>query len=218
MGDLGCCSQWMCATACGLLVLGWSNAARPAEPPIELGAYAGYEWGGSLDARSGDETRHVDIGDAPTFAATLDFATSRDSRAELGYSHMETSITTRSSRGTVQHYDLATNYFGFGGLLELRVPGADWLRPLVGGTIGPTLFEADGNDVSFHEWRATLALEGGFKLRIIDHLGVRLRARLLTTIFTDHSALFCGGTSCAFSFSGTALFQGEMGGGVYVAF
>jgi hypothetical protein len=42
---------------------------------------------------------------------------------------------------------------------------------------------------------------------------------LLTTFFTDHSALFCGtGTGCAFTFSGTALFQGEVGAGVYVAF
>ena len=42
---------------------------------------------------------------------------------------------------------------------------------------------------------------------------------LLTTFLTTDAALFCGSQNgCTTSFSGIGLFQGEFGGGAYVAF
>jgi hypothetical protein len=42
---------------------------------------------------------------------------------------------------------------------------------------------------------------------------------LLTTLLINSSALLCGSQGgCTATFSGTAVFQGELGAGVYVAF
>ena len=219
MGELVRCSQRVSAIICGLALLVASAPARAGEPRVQIGPYVGYQFGGSLDATSEYEKRHINIQDAPTFGATLNFAAARDGVAEIGYSRTDTEISVHSSDGSFEQYDLAINYLTIGGLLEFRIPGAEWLRPVIGGTMGPSWFEANNEYYSYEEWRFSLLMEGGLKVQIVDHFGARLRARLLTTFFTDHSALFCGtGTGCAFTFSGTALFQGEVGAGVYVAF
>ena len=218
MGELVRCAQRV-STICGLALLVSSTPARAGEPRVQIGPYVGYQFGGSLDATSQYEKRHINIQDAPTFGATLNFAASRDGIAEIGYSRTDTEISVHSTDGSFEKYDLAINYLTIGGLLEFRIPGAEWLRPVIGGTMGPSWFEANNEYYSYEEWRFSLLMEGGLKMQIVDHLGVRFRARLLTTFFTDHSALFCGsGTGCAYTFSGTALFQGEVGAGVYVAF
>jgi hypothetical protein len=219
MGESIRCSQRGAAITCGLALLVASMPALAAEPRLQIGPYVGYQFGGSLDASSEYERRHINILDAPSFGATINFAAARDGIAEIGYSRTDTEITVHSSDGSFERYDLAINYLTIGGLLEFRIPGAEWLRPVIGGTMGPSWFEANNEYYSYEEWRFSLLLEGGLEMQVVDHLGLRFRARLLTTFFTDHSALFCGtGTGCAFTFSGTALFQGEVGAGVYEAF
>jgi hypothetical protein len=77
----------------------------------------------------------------------------------------------------------------------------------------------DDLDYAYDDYYFTLLIEGGFSIRIIDQLGLRFRARLLTTFLTSESAMFCGGVAgCSFAFSGVGLFQGDMSGGAYLAF
>ena len=90
MGELVRCAQRVSASICGLALLVSSTPARAGEPRVQIGPYVGYQFGGSLDATSQYEKRHINIQDAPSFGATLSFAAARDGTAEIGYSRTDT--------------------------------------------------------------------------------------------------------------------------------
>jgi hypothetical protein len=200
-----------------LLVAGSAEAQNQSR--FELGAYGGYLFGGTAEGESGVSRAKATIESAPSYGGIIDIAVRRGAFAELSYSRQPTELSLRLSDGTNYRYDLLVQYFQIGGLLEFNTPAVDWLRPTFGGTIGATVFTANDDRASYEEWRASIILEGGAKIRLTEHFGLRLRARGFATLLTDDSALFCAsGAGCAYAFTGTAVLQGEVGGGAYLAF
>jgi hypothetical protein len=196
-----------------------AHAQESRETRVEIGGYGGYLFGGSAESHSGVLTSEASIDAAPSYGGFLDFRVRPDALAEISYSRHPSTLSLRRSDGTFGSYDMLTQYFQIGGLLEFKVPRAEWFRPVFGGTLGATVFTADTALHSYDEWRFSLILEGGAKFRVIDHFGLRFRARMFLTFLTDDSALFCSsGTGCGFIYSGTAVLQGEVGGGAYFAF
>jgi hypothetical protein len=196
-----------------------SPAAQAEEKQIQIGAYGGYQFGGSVSAGGGAEKISADIQDASSFGATLDFRVRPGAYVELAYSYAPTDVTLRSPSTGTQQYPLSVQHFTIGGVLQYKLMGSDRIRPIFGGTIGAARFGASEEDYSYEKWYVSLLLEGGLALRIIDNLGLRFRARLLTTFLTSDSALFCGTLAgCSVAFSGVGLFQGDMSGGAYLAF
>jgi outer membrane protein with beta-barrel domain len=210
------------AVTAGIAAVALSAPAHAGESRFEIMGYGGYQFGGSAEAASDYATREASILSAPSFGAALDIKLRANAFAELSYSRQDTTVVLRGLDLETQRSDLLVQYFQLGGLLEFRVPGNDWIRPVFGGTLGATVYSGEGTTATsgdYEEWRFSLVFEGGLKLRIIDALGIRLRARFLSTFLTDDSALFCGSqTGCTLFYSGTAVFQGEVGGGVYLAF
>jgi len=205
--------------SCLSLFAATAHAQESRETRVELGAYGGYQFGGSADSYSGVVTSSASIEAAPSYAATLDFRVRRDALAEISYSRQSSTLSVRRSDGNFAAYDLLTQYLQIGGLLEFKVPSAQWVRPVFGGTLGATVFSADTTYHSYEEWRFSMILEGGVKFRVIDNFGLRLRARMFFTFLTNGSAMFCSsGAGCGFVYSGTAVLQGEVGGGAYFAF
>jgi hypothetical protein len=205
------------AIGAALLLVGVS--ARAADSRAEVGAYGGYTVGGSAEGESALLQSDVSIESAPSYGAFLDVAVRRGAFAELSYSRQDTELSVRVSDGTQARYDLLVQTAQIGGLLEFRAPGADWFRPVFGGTIGATIFSADDEGFSYEEWRLSLIFEGGAKIQLVKNLGLRFRARLLTTFLADDSAMLCvSSAGCAFAYSGVPVFQGEFGGGAYLAF
>jgi hypothetical protein len=205
--------------ASALTVLSIAGGASAKEARFELGGYAGYMIGGSAEAQSNLDVRRGEIQEAPSYGGTIDVALRPGAFVELSYSRQDTELVVHSTYDGVQHYDFSAQYLQLGGLLEFRLPGAEWFRPTFGGTFGATVFDADDGQQSATEWRASLLLEGGAKFRIIDHFGIRLRARMLMTFLPEQSALICGTASgCGVAYQGTAVIQGEFGAGLYVAF
>jgi len=200
-----------------LLVAG--NAGAQNQSRFELGAYAGYLSGGSAEGEAGPLRAKATIESAPSYGGIIDIAVRRGAFAELSYSRQPTELSLRVSDGTSYRYDLLVQHFQIGGLLEFNTPSVDWLRPTFGGTIGATVFTANDDRASYEEWRASIILEAGAKIRLTNHFGLRLRARGFATFLTDESALFCAsGVGCAYAFTGTAVLQGEVGAGAYLAF
>jgi len=193
--------------------------AAAQDARAEIGAYGGYTVGGSVEGESELLKSEADIESAPSYGAFLDFAVRRGAFAELSYSRQDTEMSVRISDGTQARYDLLVQTAQIGGLLEFRVPRAEWLRPVFGGTIGATIFATDDEGMDYEEWRLSLIFETGAKFQLVRNLGIRLRARLLTTFLADDSAMFCAtGAGCAFAYSGVPIFQGEFGAGAYLAF
>lgn len=149
----------------------------------------------------------------------MSFNVGRGAYAELAYSRQETDLVLRAPEGTLGRYDLSVQYFTIGGLQQFRLPGTKIVRPTFAGSIGAVRFGASSEGDSVDDWHLSLILEGGLVLQIIDNFGLRFRARLLTTFLASQSTLFCGTTAgCAYTFTGTALFQGDMSAGAFIAF
>lgn len=207
------------AAAVGVVALAASAEARAGDARVEIMAYGGYQFGGSAEGSESLVTRRASILSSPSYGAALDLKLHGGAFGELSWSRQDTTLVLRRSDGQSERYDLAVDYFQLGGLLEFHLPGNEWLFPVFGGTVGATWYDASGPEYDYDEWRLSLIFEGGLKVRIVQALGVRLRARLLTTFLTDESALFCGSeVGCTLAYSGTAVFQGEVGAGVYLAF
>jgi hypothetical protein len=203
-----------------------SGTASAQERPkrFELGVYGGYLFGNTIEGRSEATpdapalTSKASIGSAAAYGATVDIAVRRGAFAELSYTRQSTDLSLRISDGSQYRYDLLVQYLQIGGLLEFRTPGADWLRPIFGGTIGAAIYSADDGGFKYEEGALAMIFEGGAKIRLADFLGLRVRGRLLGTFITDQSALLCVSGGCAFAYSGSVLVQGEVGGGAYVTF
>jgi hypothetical protein len=210
------------ASALGLYLFTCAAGSAAREPRFEIGAYGGYQIGGTAEGQTSTDTLTGSIENAPSYGATLDFKLRPGAFAELSYSRQVTQIDVRTQIGAFDNqvrYDLTVQYLQIGGLTEFRIPRAEWFRPTLGGTLGATVYTSDQEGYDYEEWRPSLLLEGGAKLRFGEHLGVRLRARLLSTLITSNSALFCGTThGCSMTVAGTAVFQGEFGAGAYVTF
>ncbi|HEY3499130.1 MAG TPA: outer membrane beta-barrel protein [Polyangiaceae bacterium] len=207
------------AAAGASLVVSLAHTAAAADSRFEIGGYGAYTTAGSAEAESELLTSTAHINDGPSYGAFLDVLVRRGAFAELSYSRQDTQLEVRISDGTRASYDLLIQHVHVGGLLEFRSPSAEWFRPVFGGTIGASIYGADDDGRSYEEWRLSLIFEGGAKFQLGSRLGLRFRARLLTTFLADDSAVFCAtGAGCAFAYSGVPVFQGEFGAGAYLAF
>lgn len=217
------------STALGVVTALGSGTALAQERPkrVELGVYGGYLFGNTIEGRAEATpgqpdvpvlTSKASIGSAAAYGATIDLLVRRGAFAEISYTRQATDLSLRISDGSQYRYDLLVQYLQIGGLLEFRTPGADWLRPIFGGTIGAAIYSADDAGFKYEEGALAMIFEGGVKIRLAPFLGLRVRGRLLGTFITDQSALLCAGGGCAFAYSGSVLVQGEVGGGAYVTF
>jgi len=219
------------ALAATLLSVGLSAPAQdrgrsqPKRAKLELGAYGGYSVGGSAEAQSTLNSVRADIQSSPSYGFTLDLGLRPGMFLEASYSRQDTEVDLVSNsigyESTRVRHDFLVQFIQIGGLMEFRVPNVEWLRPTFGGTLGATVFSASETEsgYSYEEWRPSILLEGGAKILLGNHLGIRLRARLLSTLITEDSAMFCGTISgCTLLVAGQGVFQGEFGAGAYVAF
>jgi hypothetical protein len=195
-----------------------ARAASAAEPIVQLAGYGGFQFGGSVEAHYAGISRSASIEDSPSFGGTIDFRVGPGAYAELAYSRQDTVLSLRGIEGTAR-YDLSVQYFTVGGLQQFRLPGTDIVRPTLGASLGAVRFGASTAEQEVDDWHVSLILEGGLVLQIIRNFGLRFRGRLLTTFLASQSTLFCGTQAgCAYTFSGTALFQGDMSAGAFIAF
>jgi hypothetical protein len=213
------------AVAASAFVFFSSPHAEAQDKRVELGVYGGYLFGTSAegtsyayDGQPAGITSKATIDSSASYGGVLDILVRRGAYAEISYTRQSTGLDLRQSDGTHANYDLTVQYLQIGGLLEFRTPSVDWLRPTFGGTIGATIYSADDQGFKYTEGHLSLIFEGGAKIRISDHFGLRARARLFGTFLTDDSALLCVAGACAFAYTGTVMIQGELGGGAYVAF
>lgn len=196
-----------------------ASGTAAADDRVQIGGYGGYLFGASAEGTSPTLSSRASISSAPAYGAIVDVAIRKWSYVELSYTRAPTELSLHQSDGVSYRYDLLEQYLQLGGLLVYPAPGARWLRPIFGGTLGATIFTANDAGFKYDEWRFSLIFAGGVEIQPIDRFGIRLQARLAATFLTDNSALFCvSGAGCAFAYSGTAVLQPELAAGAYLAF
>ncbi len=188
-----------------------------------IAAHAGYQWGGSVDYQDNsggiqDGSASIDAG--PTIGGQLGLKVAQNAWAIVSYHHQFTSGTstwyyqgTRSS----EEVDLGVGYLQIGGQIEF--PVNEHLVPLLGLTLGASYFARSGGDVDNTDWFFAFAFFGGLKIPVVKNFGFLTQLKLLTTVIANDSHAVCVSyKGCVITLDTNAMVQGEISGGIYLAF
>jgi hypothetical protein len=174
---------------------------------VQITPFAGWAFGGSVrDAAVGD-SRSFDA--ALAYGGTISFPMNEGWRFELLYSRQPTKI----QNGPLPSLDVAIERY-LGGFQEEKGEGnVRWF-----GTVwfGATRFVPGGAYDSVTKFGGGVGL--GVKTFFAKNVGLRLESRAFYTLVKGEGGAFCVNGSCLFAFSGSGLWQGDVSGGLILAF
>jgi hypothetical protein len=188
-----------------LLASGFGIAA----PVFEISPFYGYRFGGSAQTSNGQDT---DIEAGPAYGLSLDFAPQpSEMKFELFWSRQDSGLDLNGSSG-LNHVDMSVDEFLIGGVYEL---GQGRLRETFSALVGASVFSPDGAE---REARFSFGIGLGVKYFLLKNLALRADLRGYGTV-TEADSVFIssGGTTVAY-FSGSAIWQGEVSGGITLSF
>ncbi|MFZ5876585.1 MAG: outer membrane beta-barrel protein [Nitrospirota bacterium] len=193
--------------------LGVLAGVTPAVADVEITPFAGLRFGGGFeDANTGTA---ISLNDSGSYGLAVDFDISPDQQIEIYLSRQSTTLSADGTFTGNPLFDLSVEYYHVGGLYLIDVEN-DRVRPFVSGSFGLTRLNPHGDELST-ETQFSLALGGGAKFFITEHVGVRVDARGIYTALNSNGAVFCSG-GCAISVQSSGFLQGELSAGVVVRF
>jgi hypothetical protein len=203
------------AIAVPLLVLVAAAAPAAAQPTrFEISPYAGYRWGGELDASDNALfDRDVEVDDSETYGVRLNFALNQNFEIELLASHQPTQFTIGGDQlfgdeRPLLGVDLETLHAGV--LFQF---GYGQLKPYGVMSLGMTRFDPEAGS-SDDRWSGSFG--GGVKLMVNRSLGFRFEGRWYWVDTGDDDYYDdCCGYYDDYSYGG--LFQGEVTVGLIFA-
>ena len=180
-------------------------AADVRAQTVEVAPFVGLGFGGSLESPALGEAFSIKSG--MTYGVTVDLPIVPLWRFELLYSRQESRI---AGAGVSLELDVE-RYMA--GVQEEKV----WNDVRFIGTFltGATRFVPSGYD---SEFSFSLALGLGVKTFPTKRIGFRFDARGFYTPVTSGGGAICSNGSCAFAYSGSGMFQGDVSGGVVFVF
>jgi len=207
--------QGAATVALGVAVLVSAQRARaqgfePAhveQQKLQLNVLAGWGFGGSVrDVALGDDRS---LQAAAVYGGALDIRAGAGWNAELYYSRQQTQL----AGGAVAPFDVTLERYLLGiqeekGDEKVRWFGTFWL--------GGTRFIPGGGFDAATKFTGGLGL--GLKAFFTRNVGLRLEARGFYTVVKGEGGLACVNGQCLFAFSGNGLLQGDVGGGLILAF
>lgn len=189
-----------------------------SEHKMEITAFGGYRFGGSIDVFYNGDLGEIKIRDNAVYGAEFNYKirdryfvsllwTRQDSEMDFyGYGDFE--ITRLGS--------VATEYFLLSGLSDLGA-GVGPIIPFGGAGVGLVVGtpEDPGLDALY---RFGFTLQGGIKISLTEKVGLKLRGAMLAPMQWGSGGLFCdSGSGCNVGVGGsTTILQGEFSGGVVV--
>jgi len=201
----------------------WSQESQPQPTPMklqkapkmEIAAQYGYSFGALVYSGSGE----IRLDPGPWYGGALDFYLKRDIMLELSYYYRTGDLTRRGGSAWEPGFstDLgtqSTNYIQIGSLKTFR---KDKVAPFLGGNLGLGWFSSDvpGSETSTF---FTVSGLGGAKIYLSEHFGLRLQGRLILPIFWGSLGFYCGTGGCGAGAGGTGTVEGELSGGLFLAF
>jgi len=179
-------------------------------PTVQIAPFAGYHFGGSLWSETFD--RKFSLKSGLDYGGTIDIALGESWRFELLYLRQDTTLESAGFVGS--GFDITVERYMVG-LEEEKGEGS--VKAF--GTIlaGATRFVPDFADAS-PEFYFSAGLSLGVKSFFTRNVGLRLEGRAFYTVVDGGGEAFCGPGQCLFSFSGSGLWQGDLSGGLIIAF
>jgi opacity protein-like surface antigen len=190
---------------------GWllvSCVGAQAQGTFEISPFYGYRWGGGVETAAGEG---LHLQSARAYGLSLDYTASPDLKFELLWSRQESGVDLHDIEG-LNHLGVTVDEFQFGGVLET---GYGRLRPYITGLLGATLFGPEDSD---SEVRFSISIGGGVKYFLFRNLALRADIRGFCTVVESESAFISSGGVTLVHFSGSTMWQGEVSGGITLAF
>jgi opacity protein-like surface antigen len=196
----------MATRAFALVLLSVAAVARAQS--VQVTPLASYAFGGSVRDAVFDESRSFDP--ALAYGGAVSFPISESWRFELLYSRQPTTL----EGGLGAPFDVTIERYLAGFQEEKGESNVKWF-----GTawLGATRFVPDlaGFD-SATKFGAGVGL--GVKTFFAKNVGLRLEARGFWTYVKGEGGMACVNGNCLFAFSGSGMWQGDVGGGLILAF
>jgi hypothetical protein len=190
---------------------GWAQAfSEPGvqQQAVQLTALGGWGFGGSVRDTALEESRSFKA--APVFGGALDFRIGQGWNAELYYSRQKSQL----GGGLTPSYDITIERYLVGLQEEKGDEHVRWFGTLwLGGTRFVPGLDAFGSETKF-----TGGVGLGAKAFFTRNVGLRFEARGFYTLVNGEGGVLCSNGSCLFAFSGSGLWQGDVGGGLILAF
>jgi hypothetical protein len=177
---------------------------------VQIAPFAGYQFGGSVWSEILD--RKYSFQSGLDYGGTIDIALSESWRFEVLYLRQETSLESAGIEGP--SFDMTIERYMVGieeekGEGSVKVFGTI----LAGATRFVPGFEDAGSELYF-----SAGLSLGVKSFFTRNVGLRLEGRAFYTVVDGGGEAFCGAGQCFFSFSGSGIWQGDVSGGLILAF
>lgn len=187
---------------------------------VEFTPFASFGFEGNFDDGFYDDEDFDDlrVDDANGYGLIVGFPVSRSFAVELSYSRQDTEIfLDEDFLGLpLTLLDLEIEYLHVGATANF---GSGHVQPFLGVSGGLTRFTPDTVFDDYEdETRFSAALYGGLKVYFTDNIGIRLQARVMSTLIDEDEEAFCGRRECYYYDADTYLYQGELAGGLIIAF
>jgi hypothetical protein len=191
-------AAWLFASLLGLQAQGF-----------EISPFYGYRFGGSVATSSGQES---DLEGGRSYGLSLNYV-QRDSDLKLAllWSRQESGLDLEGAGG-LNHVDMAVDEFLLGGLYEY---GQGRLHETVTVLVGATVFSPEGGDL---EARLSFSVGVGVKYYLWKNLALQADLRGSCTVVESEGAFISYGGYTVAYFSGSAMWQGEVSGGITWSF
>ena len=178
-------------------------------PKVQIAPFAGYQFGGSIWSELTE--RQYSFKSGLDYGGTIDFSLGETWRLELLYLRQETQLESSGVIGPA--FDVTIERYMVGieeekGEGSVKVFGV----LLAGATRFVPGFDA-GSEVYF-----SAGLSLGVKSFFTRNIGLRLEGRGFYTRVEGGGGVFCTVGTCLFSFSGSGIWQGDVSGGLIIAF
>jgi uncharacterized membrane protein len=180
----------------------------PAQRPFEISPFYGYRWGGDFQTAGGQK---LGLEGGKAYGLSIDYSPNADLKYELLWSRQESGVDLQDVGGSNQ-LGVTVDEFQIGGVLETTYGR---LHPYITGLLGATLFSPEGSD---SEVRFSISIGGGVKFFLFKNLALRADIRGYCSVVDSDSAFISHGGVTLVHFSGSTMWQGEVSGGMTLAF
>jgi opacity protein-like surface antigen len=171
---------------------------------FEASGLFGYNTAGSLEPVA-RELESYEIGSGFTWQGQFDYFITPHLGIEASWTQREGDLVLSTSSGDGELFEIEQGQI-LGSIVYQWGAEESKVRPFVLGGLGATFFEAD--DIS-SETKLAWAVGGGAKLFLHRRLGIKLQAKLDSTLLNDESSDFCDPFGfCAGSVSSFELLSG----------
>jgi hypothetical protein len=181
-----------------------------AQVDLEISPFYGYRWGGAIETSDGQS---LSLQGGRAYGLALDYSPSADSdlKFELLWSRQDSRVDLSSVGGSSQA-GVTVDEFQVGGVLETS---QGRLHEYITGLLGASVFSPEG---SSSDVRFSMSIGGGVKFFLLRNLALRADVRGYGTVVESDSAFISSGGVTVVRFSGSSFWQGEVSGGITLAF